>query len=109
METAREGLAMASISELLKGLLQKDQVWAKGRIVANFDPSVWRLDSFGSAMKYSEYGLTSTNGWEIDHIDPDGPDELWNLQPLYWLNNRRKSDKTPSTLFSDFLKIVSKK
>jgi hypothetical protein len=46
-------------------------------------------------MRYAEYGQTSAFGWEYDHIDPDGPDELWNLQPLYWLNNRRKSDKSP--------------
>lgn len=94
---------MASFSELLKDLWKKDQVWAKGRIIPNFDSTVWRWDSFGSVMKYSEYGQTTAYGWEIDHIDPDGSDDLWNLQPLYWLNNRRKSDKTPPQSATDIL------
>ena len=35
-------------------------------------------------------------GWEIDHIKPvskGGTDNLSNLQPLYWENNRSKGDK----------------
>jgi hypothetical protein len=68
-------------------------VWEKGRIVAGYDPAEWRMDSLGGWMRFSEYGQTTTFGWEIDHVNPDGPDELWNLQPLWWMNNRRKSDK----------------
>lgn len=26
-------------------------------------------------------------GWEIDHIDPNGGDNLSNLRPLQWKNN----------------------
>jgi hypothetical protein len=77
-------------------LLRKDAVWAKGRIIPNYDPAIWRWDSNGGVMRYSEYGQTTEYGWEIDHIDPNGSDDLANLQPLNWLNNRRKSDKTPS-------------
>ena len=81
-------------------LLHRLAVWQKGRVIPGFSPDVWRWDRYGSVMRYADYGETTEHGWEIDHIDPDGPDELWNLQPLYWVNNRRKSDKTPSVLES---------
>lgn len=82
-----------NLSTLLWPDSRKDAVWLKGRIIANFPASVWRHDACGSVMRYSDYGETTEYGWEIDHIDPNGADELWNLQPLNWLNNRRKSDK----------------
>jgi 5-methylcytosine-specific restriction endonuclease McrA len=49
-------------------------------------------------MRYGEYGQTSKYGWEIDHIKPvskGGTDDLSNLQPLQWENNRRKGDNYP--------------
>jgi hypothetical protein len=49
---------------------------SKGRIVPEYPPTEWRLDSMGSWMRYSQYGWTVDFGWEIDHIDPDGADEL---------------------------------
>ena len=95
------------ISDFLKGFLQKDTVWAKGIPIPGYDSAVWRRDSTGSVMRYSDYGdRDSAYGWEIDHIHPDGPDELWNLQPLYWLNNARKSDKLPTTTFSSFMDLM---
>jgi len=46
----------------------------------------------------SLYGKLETEGWEVDHIKPvsrGGGDELENLQPLQWENNRFKDDNWP--------------
>ena len=75
------------------------EVWRKGLAIDGYDPSVWRYDMCGLPMKFSEYGNTdSKHGWEIDHIKPvakGGSDDLSNLQPLQWDNNRKKSDTYP--------------
>lgn len=75
-------------------------VWAKGRIIPDFSPAIWRWDYYGSVMKYSEHGNTnSEHGWEIDHIYPQslgGSDHISNLQPLQWENNRKKGDSVVS-------------
>jgi len=73
-------------------------VWNKGHLVSGYDPNVWRKDACGAWIKRSEYGQTTQNGWEIDHVKPvdlGGGDELINLQPLQWENNRRKSNSWP--------------
>ena len=78
-------------------------VWKKGKEVMQkgklFDKRVWRSDICGNIMKYTEHGNTESEyGWEIDHIKPSskgGLDNLNNLQPLYWKNNRRKGDDYP--------------
>jgi 5-methylcytosine-specific restriction endonuclease McrA len=77
----------------------KKLVWNKGRVIPDFDSEVWRWDKCGNVMKYSEHGnVNSENGWEIDHIKPTslgGSNELSNLQPLQWENNRSKGDTYP--------------
>lgn len=74
-------------------------VWNKGSEVPNYDKSVWRYDTCGNPIKWSEYGNTqSKNGWEIDHTKPvalNGSDDLFNLQPLQWETNRSKGDTYP--------------
>ena len=55
-------------------------------------------DACGAWMVKSYYGKTDSYGWEIDHKKPvaeGGGDDLSNLQPLQWQNNRRKADKFP--------------
>ena len=50
-------------------------------------------------MQRSKYGKTEQWGWEIDHVKPvsqGGTDDLSNLQPLYWENNRHKGDAYPN-------------
>jgi 5-methylcytosine-specific restriction endonuclease McrA len=75
---------------------QKAAVWQKGREIAGYSKDVWRYDTCGKLMNWSEHGnRNSTNGWEIDHINPGangGTDSLSNLQPLNWANNSAKGD-----------------
>ena len=58
------------------------------------------FDKFGAKIKYEDYGNTnSSTGWEIDHIRPVkeyGTDDIKNLQPLQWENNRKKGDTYPN-------------
>jgi HNH endonuclease len=73
-------------------------VWRKGRVIDGFDPAVWRHDICGAVMRYGDYGADTKYGWEVDHIYPmsrGGSNDLSNLQPLYWENNRRKGDTYP--------------
>ncbi len=76
-----------------------DAVWAKAQIVPNHNPNHARKDRCGAWIVKSEYGKTTDYGWEIDHIIPKslgGSDDLSNLQPLHWQNNRTKGDNYPN-------------
>lgn len=69
------------------------EVWEKGQIIGKNDPAKWRKDACDAWIKRNHYGnRNSQYGWEIDHIDSDGSDDIDNLQPLQWENNVDKSD-----------------
>lgn len=76
------------------------KVWEKGSKVEGYDENRYRQDTCGAWMEREKYGDQKDNfGWEIDHVYPDakgGGNELQNLRPMNWANNRSKADNFPS-------------
>ena len=76
------------------------QVWNKGLVQKGYDPDSARKDACGAWMLRNQYGNTdSIFGWEIDHVLPKtkgGTNDLINLRPMQWQNNRSKGDDYPS-------------
>jgi len=72
---------------------QKSAIWWKARESSGRDGSEFRIDACGALIAWKFYGdRNSRYGWEVDHIDPDGGDDISNLRPLQWENNVAKSD-----------------
>jgi hypothetical protein len=73
-----------------------EAVWQRGKPLPGL--ATLRADICGASMQRDKYGMEVPYGWEIDHIRPvsqGGKDDLTNLQPLQWENNRHKSDNWP--------------
>ena len=82
-----------------------NSVWEKATKVANNDPNIWRKDFAGAWIRRDHYGKELAYGWEIDHMQPlsqGGTDDIGNLMPMHWRNNRKKADNYP-----DFFSIVT--
>lgn len=81
-----------------KETIQK--VWEKGRTVEGFDPNIIRKDFCNAWIMRNEYAnCDSVFGWEIDHVYPEslgGDDNILNLRPMQWENNRAKGDDFPN-------------
>jgi hypothetical protein len=76
-----------------------DVVWRKATIIPNENRANRRRDACGATIDRDQFGRETETGWEIDHIMPrteGGGDELANLQPLHWQNNRHKGQSHPS-------------
>lgn len=76
-------------------------VWEKGTLVPGYDAAKYRKDVAGAWIAWDKYGDNTSEtglGWEIDHRKPvsrGGTDNLGNLRPLQWANNRSKGDDYP--------------
>ncbi len=79
-----------------------EKVWEKAEIIPGFDPAYLRKDKCGAVIARVFYGKCRPDlplGWEINFIKPltqGGTDNLANLQPLQWENNRNKTNPYPS-------------
>ncbi|MBI5949702.1 MAG: HNH endonuclease [Chloroflexi bacterium] len=76
-------------------------VWDKALPAPGVDPTQRRKDACGAWIDRAQYGNTTPRGmgWEVDHLVPvslGGGDDLANLQPLQWQNNRGKGDAYPN-------------
>lgn len=73
------------------------QIWEKAKPIKKKNPNVWRRDKYENKIRFGSYGTQGKYGWEVDHKNPKdkgGSDQLRNLQPLHWKENRKKGTKT---------------
>ena len=46
------------------------------------DPDKVRADPYNNMIYHKDYGKNTPHGWQKDHINPDGSDNIRNLQAL---------------------------
>jgi hypothetical protein len=67
----------------------------KGRASPFYDPWEFRLDHYGTLMRWSDYGNRNSEfGWEFGHVRAaalGGTDGISNLRPINWKNNIAES------------------
>lgn len=76
-----------------------NSVWKKATMIEGQNPALYRQDVGGARIQRDKYGMEESLGWEIDHMFPEslgGNENLINLQPLQWENNRTKSNDFPN-------------
>lgn len=76
-----------------------NKVWEKGFSIEGYDAAKFRQDTCGAWMQKNKYGSEENLGWAIDHVYPlskGGKNDLENLRPMNWQNNRSKADNYPS-------------
>jgi hypothetical protein len=96
---------MRLFNKTIKGVVFSNAVvslvWEKAAPIKGMDPDVYRRDVCGAIIKKDMFGISGnlySLGWEIDHIKPlelGGSDDIQNLQPLQWCNNRTKDISYP--------------
>lgn len=72
-----------------------NEIWQKGAEVPGYNSDIFRQDSCGAWIMKNQFGKETKFGWEIDHILPvskGGNDDLVNLRPMHYLNNRSKGE-----------------
>ncbi len=74
-----------------------EKVWDKAKPIRGKNPEGWGKDTYGNKIRKASYGTEGKYGWEIDHKNPKdkgGTDNIRNLQPLHWEENREKGAKS---------------
>ncbi len=71
-----------------------EAVWNKAPVSSEHPPL--RVDAYGALIWKEGYGNTNSRfGWEIAYrrpLEKGGSDQLENLQPLQWENNRHNGN-----------------
>jgi hypothetical protein len=76
-----------------------EAIWQKAKVIDGNDSKIKRKDVCDAWIKRDQYGKETEYGWEIDHALPvqkDGKDDIENLRPMHWQNNRTKGDDFPA-------------
>lgn len=84
--------ALDRLAAKLAAERKKRAVWEKAGIAQGHDPDHYRLDDFGSPIRYADYGTRlSDYGWQFARRPPaqrqGGPDETADLRPINWRND----------------------